>query len=107
MGTARAPELIAEVGTGPSKFDNGQDYFTALTKPLFFSSNGDVEAGTLNVATKVKVLESKDNRVKIAIEGWRKKNGRWTSHLPRIRYQYVDRTINQKCRQNRRCNQRL
>ena len=75
MGTARAPELIAEVGTGPSKFTTGQEYFAALTKPLFFSSNGDVEAGTLNVATKVKILESKDNRVRIAIDGWRKKMG--------------------------------
>lgn len=75
MGTARAPELIAEVGTGPSSFTNDQEYYTALTKELYYSSNGDVEAGTLNVATKVKVLESKDNRVKIAIQGWRKQIG--------------------------------
>jgi trimethylamine-N-oxide reductase cytochrome c-type subunit TorC len=75
MGTARAPQLIAQVGTGPSKFTAGQTYFTALTKPLFFSEKGDVEAGTLNVATKVNVLESKGNRVKIEIKGWRKKIG--------------------------------
>jgi len=75
MGDARAPQLIAEVGRGESQFSNDKYYFSALTKPLFFSPTGDVEAGTLNVATKVKVLEANGNRVKVMIEGWRKKIG--------------------------------
>ncbi|TMM46438.1 pentaheme c-type cytochrome TorC [Colwellia ponticola] len=75
MGTARAPQLIAEVGTGPSSFTNEQPYFSALTKPLYFSPTGDVQAGTLNVATKVTVLASEGDRVKVAIDGWRKKVG--------------------------------
>jgi len=75
MGTARAPELIAEVGAGPSSFSSDQAYFSVLTKPLYFSDKGDVEAGTLNVATQVTVLESSNNRVKVAIKGWRKKIG--------------------------------
>ncbi|BDQ67209.1 pentaheme c-type cytochrome TorC [Shewanella xiamenensis] len=75
MGTARAPELIAEVGAGVSSVETNQTYYSALTKPLFFSEKGDVEAGTLNVATKVKVLETKGKRIKIAIDGWRKKIG--------------------------------
>lgn len=75
MGTARAPELIAEVGAGVSSLETNQTYYSALTKPLFFSEKGDVEAGTLNVATKVKVLETKGKRIKIGIDGWRKKIG--------------------------------
>lgn len=75
MGDARAPQLIAEVGSGESQFSNDEYYFSALTKPLFFSPTGDVEAGTLNVATKVKVLETNGNRVKVTIAGWRKKIG--------------------------------
>ncbi len=75
MGTARAPELIAEVGTGPSKFDNDTTYFSSLTKPIYLNEKTDVEAGTLNIATKVKVLETKGSRIKIALSGWRKQIG--------------------------------
>lgn len=75
MGDARAPQLIAEVGSGETQFSNDEYYFSALTKPLFFSPTGDVEAGTLNVATKVKVIETNGNRVKVTIAGWRKKIG--------------------------------
>jgi len=75
MGTARAPELIAQVGSGVTSLEEKQTYFTALTKPLFYNDTTDVEAGTLNIATKVEVLETKGNRVKIGIDGWRKKIG--------------------------------
>ncbi len=75
MGTSRAPELIAQVGAGVSTLQAGEAYFSALTKPLFFNENTDVEAGTLNIATKVKVVSEKGNRVQIAVEGWRKKIG--------------------------------
>ena len=75
MGTARAPELIAEVGSGITSLNVGNSYFASLTKPLFFNEKTDVEAGMLNVATKVKVLENKLERTKISIEGWRKKIG--------------------------------
>ncbi len=46
-----------------------------LSKPLFLDENTDKEAGTLNVATEVKILEIKDNRIKIEIDGWRKRMG--------------------------------
>lgn len=74
MGTSRAPQLIAEVGHGvtPSK---DQQYYSALTKELFLTDSGKESAGTLNIATQVKVLEVKGNRVKIAIDGWRKRIG--------------------------------
>ena len=75
MGTARAPELIAEVGTGPSRYAQGETYYSSLTKPLYYSDSTDVEAGMLNVATRVKVLETKGDRIKVALEGWRKKIG--------------------------------
>ncbi|MPY22685.1 pentaheme c-type cytochrome TorC [Shewanella sp. YLB-07] len=75
MGTSRAPELIAQVGSGERSLQTEQFYFTALTKPLFYNDKTDVEAGTLNIATKVKVLETKGNRVKVRIDGWRKKIG--------------------------------
>ena len=75
MGTSRAPELIAQVGSGERSLQTDQFYFTALTKPLFYNDKTDVEAGTLNIATKVKVLETKGNRVKVGIDGWRKKVG--------------------------------
>ncbi|PKG58544.1 pentaheme c-type cytochrome TorC [Shewanella sp. Choline-02u-19] len=75
MGTARAPELIAEVGSGVNGLEVNKTYFSALTKPVYFNEKTDVEAGTLNIATKVKVLELKGNRAKIGINGWRKKIG--------------------------------
>ena len=75
IGTARAPELIAEVGTGPSKFDDNAIYFSSLTKPIYLNERTDVEAGTLNIATKVTILATKGSRIKIAIAGWRKKMG--------------------------------
>ncbi|QFU23926.1 pentaheme c-type cytochrome TorC [Shewanella eurypsychrophilus] len=75
MGTSRAPELIAQVGSGERSPQAKKIYFTALTKPLFYNEKTDVEAGTLNIATKVKVLETKGNRVKVGIDGWRKKIG--------------------------------
>ncbi|MCL1059589.1 pentaheme c-type cytochrome TorC [Shewanella gelidimarina] len=75
MGTARAPELIAEVGSGVNGLEVDQTYFSALTKPVYFNEKTDVEAGTLNIATKVKVLALKGNRAKIGISGWRKKIG--------------------------------
>ncbi|HDS1212396.1 TPA: pentaheme c-type cytochrome TorC [Shewanella algae] len=75
MGTARAPELIAEVGSGETSLQQGGKYFSALTKPLYLDDKSAEEAGTLNVATEIKVLELKGKRVKIAIDGWRKKIG--------------------------------
>lgn len=75
MGTSRAPELIAQVGSGESNLQVGGTYFTALTKPLYFNGTTDVEAGTLNIATKVTVLETQGDRVKVGIDGWRKKVG--------------------------------
>ncbi|QYK06258.1 pentaheme c-type cytochrome TorC [Shewanella zhangzhouensis] len=74
MGTARAPELIAEVGSGVTP-SVGESYFSALTKPLYLDATTAEEAGTLNVATRVKVLETSGKRVKVAIEGWRKRVG--------------------------------
>lgn len=75
MGTARAPQLIAEVGTGPSKFTDGATYYSSLTKPIYLNHKTDVEAGTLNIATQIKVLETKGARIKIGINGWRKQIG--------------------------------
>lgn len=75
MGTSRAPELIAQVGSGERSLQTEKFYFTSLTKPLFYNDKTDVEAGTLNIATKVKVLEIKGNRIKVGIDGWRKKVG--------------------------------
>ncbi len=75
MGTARAPDLIAEVGYGDSSLAVDQPYYSSLIKPLYLDATGEDEAGTLNVATSVKVLEVNGKRVRIAIDGWRKKIG--------------------------------
>lgn len=75
MGAARAPELIAQVGNGVSNLQVGESYYASLTKSLHFNGTTDVEAGMLNVATKVKVLETQGTRAKIGISGWRKKIG--------------------------------
>lgn len=74
MGTSRAPQLIAEVGQGVTP-SAGQNYYSALTKELFEGPTGKEDAGMLNIATKVKVVDVKDNRVKIVINGWRKRIG--------------------------------
>ncbi|ROS04782.1 trimethylamine-N-oxide reductase cytochrome c-type subunit TorC [Sinobacterium caligoides] len=75
MAASRAPELIAEVGEGPSKFDDGEQYFSSLTKPLYLSADATEEAGLLNIATEVTVLETKGDRIKLHIDGWRKRIG--------------------------------
>ncbi|MGL4474949.1 MAG: pentaheme c-type cytochrome TorC [Shewanella sp.] len=75
MGTARAPELIAQVGRGVTSLQVNADYYTALTKPLYLDASSKEDQGTINIATEVNILESKDNRVKVAIKGWRKRVG--------------------------------
>ena len=74
MGDSRAPELVSEVGRGVTP-QVGQTYYSVLTKPLFEDATSKTDAGLLNIATKVKVLEIKGNRAKIGIEGWRKRIG--------------------------------
>ncbi len=63
------------MGSGETSLQQGGKYFSALTKPLYLDDKSAEEAGTLNVATEIKVLELKGKRVKIAIDGWRKKIG--------------------------------
>jgi trimethylamine-N-oxide reductase cytochrome c-type subunit TorC len=75
MGIARATGLIDEVGTGVSSVQVGNTYYTELIKPLFFDDKSDVEAGMVNIATKIKILEVDGKRTKIAIDGWRKRMG--------------------------------
>ncbi|WP_299002886.1 pentaheme c-type cytochrome TorC [uncultured Shewanella sp.] len=75
MNTSRAPDLIAQVGAGEHSPQVDNTYFSVLTKPLFFNESTDVEAGTLNIATKVNIIEAKGNRVKLKLNGWRKKIG--------------------------------
>jgi len=75
MGTARAPELVAEVGEGPSSLAVGQELYAVLTKDLYLTASSEESAGMLNVATKVRVLETSGSRAKIAIDGWRKRIG--------------------------------
>lgn len=75
MGASRAPQLIAEVGSGPRSFDNDESYYSALTKPLYLSADADVEAGLLNIATKVTVIDASDERIRVHLNGWRKRIG--------------------------------
>ncbi|CAH0990490.1 Cytochrome c-type protein TorC [Sinobacterium norvegicum] len=75
MGASRAPQLIAEVGSGPRSFDNDASYYSSLTKPLYLSADTDVEAGLLNIATKVTVIDSSGERIKLHVDGWRKRIG--------------------------------
>ncbi|MGI2258013.1 pentaheme c-type cytochrome TorC [Shewanella sp. GXUN23E] len=74
MGTARAPELIAQVGHGVTPAV-GQEYYSALTKELYEGPTDNTDAGILNIATEVKVLEAQGDRVKISLNGWRKRIG--------------------------------
>lgn len=75
LGEARAPQLIAEVGTGPSSLNVSENYFSSLTKPIFIDDKGSEEIGMLNVATKVEIVESEDARSKVKVDGWRKRVG--------------------------------
>ncbi|UJF18167.1 NapC/NirT family cytochrome c [Vibrio sp. SS-MA-C1-2] len=75
MDNSNSPELISAVGSGESSLQKGQEYYSILSKPLYTAATGDTNAGKLNIATKVKVLEIEGDRVLVGIDGWRKRIG--------------------------------
>ena len=64
-----------------------------------------MEAGTLNVATKVKVLETKGKRIKIGIDGWRKKIGAGRVIYMDFGVNILSAQLTKDAAENRRCYQ--
>ncbi|OED41977.1 nitrate reductase [Endozoicomonas sp. (ex Bugula neritina AB1)] len=70
----RATELLAQVRG--QRVSEGEQYYSIVQKPLRMELKGEEgEAGTLNTATKVTVLERKGLDVYVEIDGWRKRVG--------------------------------
>ncbi|GDY27029.1 pentaheme c-type cytochrome TorC [Agarivorans sp. Toyoura001] len=58
-----------------SGYKKGESYFSVRQLPLFTNSELNEEAGQLNAATEVKILEVKGDAIKVEIDAWRKTKG--------------------------------
>ncbi|MGR6830777.1 pentaheme c-type cytochrome TorC [Aliivibrio wodanis] len=58
-----------------TKYEDGQTYVSVRHLPMYEDAKLTVEAGLLNPASQVTVLEEKGDAMKVAIEGWRKVKG--------------------------------
>ncbi|MDO6687840.1 MULTISPECIES: pentaheme c-type cytochrome TorC [unclassified Agarivorans] len=58
-----------------SGYKKGESYFSVRQLPLFTNPELNEEAGQLNAATKVKILEVKGDAIKVEIDAWRKTKG--------------------------------
>lgn len=70
----RAGELLSQVPASPVEV--GKEYYAIIQKPVRIEQKGpEDDGGTLNTATRVKVLEKKGQDVLIEVDGWRKRIG--------------------------------
>ena len=58
-----------------TKYEDGQTYVSVRHLPMYEDEKLTIEAGLLNPASQVTVLEEKGDAMKVAIEGWRKVKG--------------------------------
>ncbi|NMS01863.1 pentaheme c-type cytochrome TorC, partial [Vibrio parahaemolyticus] len=61
--------------TSNTDYGVGQQLVSVRHLPIYFDAQGSKEAGLLNPASTVKVLEDKGEFVEIEIDGWRKAKG--------------------------------
>lgn len=89
MGSADG--ILAELeAMATSGYKAGQSYYSVRQLPLFTSAELSEEAGQLNAATQVKVLEVKDDAVKVELDTWRKAKG-----FGRVMYEDFGMNINE------------
>ncbi|MCP3696969.1 MAG: pentaheme c-type cytochrome TorC [Aliivibrio sp.] len=58
-----------------TKYEDGQTYVSVRHLPMYEDEKLTIEAGLLNPASQVTVVEEKGDAIKVAIEGWRKVKG--------------------------------
>ncbi|MCA2486881.1 pentaheme c-type cytochrome TorC, partial [Vibrio alginolyticus] len=61
--------------TSGTDYAVGQELVSIRHLPIYFDAQGAKEAGLLNPASTVKVLEDKGDFIEIEIDGWRKAKG--------------------------------
>ncbi|NLS11422.1 pentaheme c-type cytochrome TorC [Vibrio sp. SM6] len=80
----KLPENMDSVGgivgeleqlTSGTDYAAGQQIVTVRHLPVYFSADAKKEAGLINPASTVTVLEEKGDMVKVEIDGWRKAKG--------------------------------
>ncbi|WP_421868062.1 pentaheme c-type cytochrome TorC [Motiliproteus sp.] len=64
-----------EQGAAVSGFDTGKTYYSIRQLPIYEDPQLAVEAGQLNAATPVKVLEIDGDSLKVELSGWRRTKG--------------------------------
>ncbi|WP_220719920.1 pentaheme c-type cytochrome TorC [Agarivorans litoreus] len=58
-----------------SGYKKGETYYSVRQLPMFTNQELNEEAGQLNAATAVKIIEVKGDAIKVEIDGWRKTKG--------------------------------
>ncbi|WP_163133341.1 pentaheme c-type cytochrome TorC [Agarivorans sp. Alg241-V36] len=58
-----------------SGYKQGETYYSVRQLPMFTSQELNEEAGQLNAATAVKIIEVNGDAIKVEIDGWRKTKG--------------------------------
>jgi trimethylamine-N-oxide reductase cytochrome c-type subunit TorC len=58
-----------------SGYKQGETYYSVRQLPMFTSQELSEEAGQLNAATAVKIIEVNGDAIKVEIDGWRKTKG--------------------------------
>lgn len=56
-------------------YESGQKLISIKFTPLYVSAEGKVDAGLLEPASVVEVIDEKDGMMEVAIDGWRKSKG--------------------------------
>ncbi|WP_070963133.1 pentaheme c-type cytochrome TorC [Vibrio sonorensis] len=58
-----------------TKYDTGSSLVSVRHLPVYFDDKGEKEAGLLNPASEVKILDQKGEMMQVEIDGWRKAKG--------------------------------
>ncbi len=72
-----ASEAFAQLeqGAAVSEYSSGSTYYTIRQLPIYEDQQLAVEAGQLNAASPVKVVQVESDRLKIEVAGWRRTKG--------------------------------
>ncbi len=75
MGASTGLLAALDQAASGTSFDSGESYYSVRTLQIFEDEALATSAGELNAATEVKVVEIKDDKLKLEISAWRKTKG--------------------------------
>lgn len=75
MGASTGLLAALDQAASGTSFDSGETYYSVRTLQTFEDEALLTSAGELNAATQVKVVEVKDDKLKLEISAWRKTKG--------------------------------